>query len=219
MENARAGDGPDRRAARGPDALAAAGPAARPVHLASVLLAALLAGGAGGCALAGPGSGLTRSAETLGWGPFAIAMSRKEVEARTGRRLELREIESPCAGAGARVTAGDEELFLAFERDAPEAALRTIVRRLPEDAARERATRELRRELPGLRYRPDPRWPEMPEEEDPTPLYTHPEAPGQAVELRFDDGWLWIGEVRCLEDAGSRSARGPNPRRQRESER
>lgn len=207
MENARAGDGPDRRALRGPDALAA------------VLLAGLVAGGAGGCALAGPGSGLTRSAETLGWGPFAIAMSREEVEARTERRLELREIESPCAGAGARVTAGDEELFLAFQDDGPRAALRTIVRRLPEEIDRDRVVRDLRRELPGLRYRPDPRWPNMPEEEDPTPLYAHPEAPGQAVELRLEDGWMWIGDLRCLEGPDAGPTGGPNPRPERERKR
>lgn len=170
-------------------------------------VAILCALGASGCAAAGAGAGLSRSAAALGWGELALEMSLEEVETRIGRRLETHAIDDPCAEAGARLAAGGEELFLAFERDAREAPLRTIVRRLPAGVARGELVGDLRRRLPGLRYRPDPRWPKMPEEEDPTPLYVHPELPGQAVELRFEDGWMWIGHLRCLDRRATDASR------------
>ncbi len=151
------------------------------------------------CARAGLESGPSRTASALGWGELTLGIALREAEARLGEPIQLRSIEDPCGEAGARLGQDGNELFLAFSSDAPTATLQSIVRRLPPDASRSEIVRDLERRFPGLRYRPDPRWPNMPEEEDPRPLYVHPELPDQAIRIATEEGWMWISYLRCLD--------------------
>lgn len=162
-----------------------------------LLVIGLASGGA--CAGAGIESGPSRTASALGWGSLALGVSLEEARARLGEDLELEPIEDRCGDAGARIARGGSELFLSFSGDAPEARLQSIVRRLPPDASREEIVRDLERRFPGLRYRPDPRWPNMPEEEDPNPFYVHPDLPDQGIRIEIEEGWMRVGYLRCLE--------------------
>lgn len=153
-----------------------------------------------GCATVRGGSGPSRSATALGWGDFTLGMSLEEVRARAGGgELEVRRIEDACGEAGARLVRDGRELFLGFSGDDPAATLQTIVRRLPPDPSREEVVRDLQRRFPDLRYRPDPRWPNMPEEENPKPLYVHPDLPDQGILVGVEEGFMWISYLRCLD--------------------
>lgn len=165
----------------------------------SLLLALVAAVAAAACAPATVGSGPSRSATALGWGDLTLGMTLEQAGTRTGETLEVRPIEDACGEAGARLIRDGRELFLGFSEDAPTATLHTIVWRLPTDASKEEVVRDLERRFPGLRYRPDPRWPNMPEDENPKPLYVHPDVPDQGILVGVEEGWMWITYLRCLD--------------------
>lgn len=151
------------------------------------------------CAGAGIESGPSRTASALGWGDLVLGISLEEASARLGEDLELESIEDRCGDAGTRFVRGRTELFLSFSGNAPGARLQSIVRRLPPEASPEEIVSDLERRFPGLRYRPDPRWPNMPEEEDPNPFYVHPDLPDQGIRIGLEEGWMRVGYLRCLE--------------------
>lgn len=151
------------------------------------------------CVTATVGSGLDRSETALGWASFRLGMTLAEARDLARAGLDLRRIEDRCAGAGSRLVHDGQEVFLSFTRDAPDAALQSIVLRLPPDATKGEVVRDLERRFPGLRYRPDPRWPDMSEEENPKPLYSDPDLPDQAFLVGVDEGWMWISYLRCLD--------------------
>lgn len=143
--------------------------------------------------------GIGRAEGGLGWGGFSLGMSLREAERRAGTRLELREIEDDCGEWAARTLRRGQEIFLGFTGKAATATLHTLVIRLPPGVPREEAVGELKRRLPGLRYRPSPQWPGMPEEENPKPLYVHGEHPEQGILVGVEEGWLWISFLHCMD--------------------
>lgn len=164
------------------------------------LLLALLVFGLAACAGATRGTGATRAAGSLGWEDFTLGMSVDDAGRRADGSLDLRRIEDRCGESGARVVHGERELFLGFTAgDGPTVTLHTIVVRLRPDATKEEVVRDLKARFPRLRYSPDPRWPAMGEEENPKPLYVHPELPEQGIRVDVEEGWMWISYLRCLD--------------------
>lgn len=157
-----------------------------------------LASGAA-CAPAAVSSGVGRSDSALGWEGFQLGMTVEEAARRSDGELELRRIDDRCGETGARLFHQGRELFLGFTEAA--GVLRSIVLRLPPEATEEEIVRDLERRLPGLRYRPDPRWPNMSERENPKPVYVHPDLPDQGFLVGTEEGWLWISYLRCLDGA------------------
>lgn len=160
---------------------------------------ALLVATAAACATATVGAGAARSESAFGWGRFRLGMSLEAARDGAGGPLELRTIEDRCGRAGARVVEAGHELFLGFTGDALGDTLQSIVLRLAPEATKERVVADLKRRFPGLRYRPDPRWPNMSETENPKPLYVHPDIPDQGYLVGTEEGWVWISYLGCLD--------------------
>lgn len=170
----------------------------RSAPLPALLLPALCALAA--CAgPAGGVGGIGREVGGLTWDGFSLGMSLEEAERQNGGRLDLREIEDPCGEWAARTVRGGRELFLGFTGRGTAARLHTLVVRLPAGASREKTAGELKKRLPGLRYRPSRHWPGMPEEENPKPLYVHQEHPDQGILVGLEEGWVWISFLDCMD--------------------
>lgn len=143
--------------------------------------------------------GIGEMGTSLGWDGFAVGMERRQAERRHGAALDLRPVEDACGDAGARVERDGVELFLGFTGDSAAALLHTLVVRLPPDATRDGVVADLRNRLATLRYRPSRHWPDMPEEENPKPLYVVPEIPEVGILVGVREGWLWISFLDCMD--------------------
>lgn len=151
-------------------------------------------GGAGGAVGA-----VETGGRGLSWDGFRLGMRLEQAEGRAGERLDLREVEDLCGDVGARTVRSGRELFLGFTGDSASAVLHTLVVRLPGERSREEVVRELKRRIPDLRYRPGRHWPDMPEEENPKPLYVTPRHPDQGILVGVEEGWMWLSFLDCMD--------------------
>lgn len=148
---------------------------------------------------AGPTGGIGAGGTSLAYDGLALGMTLRAAEGRLGGPLDLRPIEDQCGRHGARVQLGDQEAYLGFTDDSPDAALHTIVLRTPPGATKEELVSSLEERLPGLRYQPSPHWPNMPEEENPKPLYVHEDHPDAGILVGPEEGWIWISFLECMD--------------------